>query len=124
MNRFDCWATHAQAHVFEMQGRFDEGIKFLESTVEDWKVSRSVQNFRTSPILLQSWKMLHDVTCSKATMCSLKFTSKARRMAMNKFCISFCVLPPRTRSSTVDRDCCFACCPSPSCIPPFWNRRY
>ncbi|RCN35418.1 tetratricopeptide repeat protein [Ancylostoma caninum] len=36
-NRYDCWATHARAHVLEMEGRFDEGIKFLESTVEDWK---------------------------------------------------------------------------------------
>ncbi|XGW12332.1 hypothetical protein V3C99_013217 [Haemonchus contortus] len=37
LNRFDCWSTHALAHVLEMQGRFDEGIKFLESTVDDWK---------------------------------------------------------------------------------------
>ncbi|CAJ0608324.1 unnamed protein product [Cylicocyclus nassatus] len=36
-NRYDCWSTHARAHVFEMQGRFTEGIEFLESTVEDWK---------------------------------------------------------------------------------------
>ncbi|WKX97898.1 hypothetical protein Q1695_013528 [Nippostrongylus brasiliensis] len=36
-NRFDCWATHAKAHVLEMQGRFNEGIHFLESTVDDWK---------------------------------------------------------------------------------------
>ncbi|VDM83750.1 unnamed protein product, partial [Strongylus vulgaris] len=36
-NRYDCWATHARAHVLEMQGRFDEGITFLESTVEDWR---------------------------------------------------------------------------------------
>ncbi|KAK6732618.1 hypothetical protein RB195_016777 [Necator americanus] len=36
-NRYDCWATHARAHVLEMEGRFDEGIAFLESTVEDWK---------------------------------------------------------------------------------------
>ncbi|KIH54608.1 tetratricopeptide repeat protein, partial [Ancylostoma duodenale] len=36
-NRYDCWATHARAHVLEMEGRFDEGIKFLESTVENWK---------------------------------------------------------------------------------------
>ncbi|EYB90029.1 hypothetical protein Y032_0224g2718 [Ancylostoma ceylanicum] len=42
-NRYDCWATHARAHVLEMQGRFDQGIKFLESTVEDWKVSWSTE---------------------------------------------------------------------------------
>ncbi|KAK6051598.1 hypothetical protein COOONC_10897 [Cooperia oncophora] len=37
LNRFDCWSTHARAHVIEMQGRFDEGIAFMESTEEDWK---------------------------------------------------------------------------------------
>ncbi|KHJ90709.1 hypothetical protein OESDEN_09442 [Oesophagostomum dentatum] len=36
-NKYDCWATHARAHVLEMQGRFREGITFLESTVDDWK---------------------------------------------------------------------------------------
>lgn len=37
INRRDCWATHAKAHVLEMEGRAKEGIHFLESTVEDWK---------------------------------------------------------------------------------------
>ncbi|KAK6037160.1 hypothetical protein COOONC_25335 [Cooperia oncophora] len=37
LNRFDCWSTHARAHIIEMQGRFDEGIAFMESTEEDWK---------------------------------------------------------------------------------------
>ncbi|VDK59808.1 unnamed protein product [Anisakis simplex] len=32
----DAWATHARAHCMEMNGRFDEGIAFMESTVQDW----------------------------------------------------------------------------------------
>ena len=32
----DCWSTHALTHVFEMQGRIDEGVAFLESTTGDW----------------------------------------------------------------------------------------
>jgi tetratricopeptide (TPR) repeat protein len=32
----DCWATHALVHVMEMQGRIDEGMRFLESTRGDW----------------------------------------------------------------------------------------
>ncbi|CAD6194025.1 unnamed protein product [Caenorhabditis auriculariae] len=37
LNRFDCWATHAKAHVMEMNGRYEEGINFMLSTEEDWK---------------------------------------------------------------------------------------
>ncbi|WKX97897.1 hypothetical protein Q1695_013527 [Nippostrongylus brasiliensis] len=37
LNRFDCWATHARAHVMLMNGRVDEGIHFMESTVDDWR---------------------------------------------------------------------------------------
>ncbi|VDO16035.1 unnamed protein product [Haemonchus placei] len=37
MQRFDCWATHARAHVMLMEGRIDEGIQFMESTVDDWR---------------------------------------------------------------------------------------
>ncbi|KAK6732110.1 hypothetical protein RB195_016473 [Necator americanus] len=37
LNRFDCWATHARAHCMVMQGRNDEGINFMESTVNDWR---------------------------------------------------------------------------------------
>lgn len=38
MNKHDTWATHGLAHVLEMQGRSDEGIAFMEDTVEDWSV--------------------------------------------------------------------------------------
>jgi len=37
INKTDSWATHAKVHVLEMEGRTQEGISFLESTVEDWK---------------------------------------------------------------------------------------
>ncbi|CAH3141306.1 unnamed protein product [Pocillopora meandrina] len=33
----DTGATHALAHVMEMEGRQDEGIKFMSETIENWK---------------------------------------------------------------------------------------
>lgn len=36
LNPRDPWAVHAAAHVFEMNGRIDEGITWLESRVDDW----------------------------------------------------------------------------------------
>ena len=35
-NRDDVWATHAVTHVYEMQGRIDEGIRFLRTRQADW----------------------------------------------------------------------------------------
>ena len=35
-NHDDVWATHAVAHVCEMQGRVDEGISFLQTRQSDW----------------------------------------------------------------------------------------
>jgi hypothetical protein len=32
----DVWGVHAVAHTFEMQGRVDEGIRFMESRAADW----------------------------------------------------------------------------------------
>ena len=36
VNRDDVWAIHAVTHVLEMQGRIDEGIRFLSSRRDDW----------------------------------------------------------------------------------------
>ncbi|KAL6733710.1 hypothetical protein Aduo_004336 [Ancylostoma duodenale] len=57
-NRYDCWATHARAHVLEMEGRFDEGIKFLESTVENWKTHRHTEQYVVCPRAVKSGAML------------------------------------------------------------------
>jgi hypothetical protein len=35
-NPDDVWATHAVVHTYEMQGRIDEGIRFLRSTEANW----------------------------------------------------------------------------------------
>jgi tetratricopeptide (TPR) repeat protein len=38
-NRRDVWATHALAHVFEMEGRIDDGTRFLAESVANWSSS-------------------------------------------------------------------------------------
>jgi len=38
-DRRDVWATHALAHVFEMEGASREGIAFLTSSAEQWTAS-------------------------------------------------------------------------------------
>ena len=37
LQRQDCWATHAIAHCCEMNSKYEDGIKFMESTVADWE---------------------------------------------------------------------------------------
>lgn len=37
INQHDAWATHTLAHVFEMEGRFDEGMAYLSKYESDWK---------------------------------------------------------------------------------------
>ncbi|MDD9876270.1 MAG: tetratricopeptide repeat protein [Magnetovibrio sp.] len=33
----DCWAVHAVAHVMQMEGRCQDGIRWLDETVDDWQ---------------------------------------------------------------------------------------
>lgn len=37
LNRHDAWATHAMAHVYEMQADPDSGISFMSRTLADWE---------------------------------------------------------------------------------------
>ncbi|CAI4227055.1 unnamed protein product [Auanema sp. JU1783] len=36
LNKYDCWATHAKSHVMEMNGRYEEGLEFMENTSDEW----------------------------------------------------------------------------------------
>ncbi|CAD5210113.1 unnamed protein product [Bursaphelenchus okinawaensis] len=36
-NKQDAWSTHAIAHCHEMLGEYEDGIKFMESTVNNWE---------------------------------------------------------------------------------------
>ena len=38
MTRNDAWCVHSMAHVHEMKGEVDKGLKFLETTETDWQV--------------------------------------------------------------------------------------
>lgn len=35
----DAWCVHAVAHVYEMTAEVDKGLKFMESTQNDWQIS-------------------------------------------------------------------------------------
>lgn len=37
MNKYDAWAMHARAHVYEMMGRANEGQSFVRDKAEEWE---------------------------------------------------------------------------------------
>ncbi|CAL8292402.1 unnamed protein product [Boreogadus saida] len=37
MTRNDAWCVHSMAHIHEMKGEVDKGLKFLETTETDWQ---------------------------------------------------------------------------------------
>ena len=39
VNRYDAWAAHAVSHCKEMTGQYEEGIKFMADTENNWSVS-------------------------------------------------------------------------------------
>lgn len=44
LNRSDIWAAHAVTHVYQMQGRFSEGIRFIESLSGEWAGANNFVN--------------------------------------------------------------------------------
>jgi tetratricopeptide (TPR) repeat protein len=44
INAADIWAAHAVTHVFQMQQRFDEGVPFIESLVDNWQDANNFVN--------------------------------------------------------------------------------
>jgi tetratricopeptide (TPR) repeat protein len=42
INKKDAWALHAVVHVMEMEGRQEEGIKFIKDREQDWKEAISL----------------------------------------------------------------------------------
>jgi len=49
LNCRDSWSSHCLAHVYEMKGEYDNGLSFLEQTVNDWQVctARTLHNVIT-----------------------------------------------------------------------------
>ncbi len=41
INKTDIWAAHAVAHVFQMQGRTEDGIAWVSGLLENWKESNN-----------------------------------------------------------------------------------
>ncbi|MHC5021200.1 MAG: tetratricopeptide repeat protein [Planctomycetota bacterium] len=39
LNPRDPWAIHAIAHVYEMQGRLEQGVEFLRARTDDWSIN-------------------------------------------------------------------------------------
>ena len=78
MNKFDGWATHANVHVLEMTDRFQEGIDFLEDTVDDWTVGD--RNFEI--------EMLSGRVFAKPyAVAQMSFLYLERRLRGSSFCL-------------------------------------
>ena len=68
LNPRDCWSTHAEAHVIEMEGRQDDGISFLSKTLNDWTVNK-LSVFLYAPSTLNRRNLKTEVSLWKRIKC-------------------------------------------------------
>ncbi|KAF7634173.1 hypothetical protein Mgra_00006471 [Meloidogyne graminicola] len=71
LQKQDCWSTHAIAHCLEMNSDFKKGIKFLESTENDWAVSIALYFIFNKEILRQPLNIYDDKLAPKPSQKSL-----------------------------------------------------
>lgn len=59
LNKYDCWATHAITHCYEMRSNYTLGINFLESTINDWSVRFKLIYYTTKHFFAATLKNLN-----------------------------------------------------------------
>ncbi|MGH0161423.1 UNVERIFIED_CONTAM: hypothetical protein FKN15_076552 [Acipenser sinensis] len=56
LNPGDAWSVHSIAHVHEMRAEVERGLKFMEQTENNWKISQSLHS---SGAMLDACSMLY-----------------------------------------------------------------